>query len=277
VNNDLRTSDSRISDLIKILNLSLEKSIKCQTTQIAFQHAIKIYINKPQVVNKWVAGSVIDANLKIDSLQSLNESLKTILSSDRCLLFEIREFISKSSKIFENLKYIIINDLNHENYLFCPLNLSDVDKKYSSIRFCHLLQYDSNRQQINLYIGEENKLNEETRAKNLLQIKWLTENLMPKLANWCLNVQTNTYVSCAKLNTLTLYDNMVEDYMKLYQRLKEVYYLRFADSWFELTNTCPEKYIHEDISIATYLILAWNHLKFKPKCFVGKLCLFPLL
>ena len=271
VNQHLDTSSIEITKFIKILNLTLEKSIECTTTRLAFQHSIKIYINKPQVVNKWVAGSVTDTTLNITNLENMNENLKNLLENDRTLNFEIREFISKSSKIFENLKYIIINDSTHETYLFYPLILlSNTDKKYSSIRFCHLLHYDCNQNKINLYIGQENRSNEEIRGKNLLQIKWLTDNLLPKLESWCLNVKTDTYTSCANLNTLTLYDKMVEDYMKLYQNLKEVYYSRFADSWFDLTNTSPEKYIHEDVSIAVYLILMWKHFKFNPECFVGK-------
>jgi hypothetical protein len=44
-----------------------------------FELKIEVSTRIGQQINKWVAGSVVDANLKIDSLQSLNESLKAIL------------------------------------------------------------------------------------------------------------------------------------------------------------------------------------------------------
>ena len=204
----------------------------------------------------------------------LDQNLIKFLKEENGLNFEIREFLSKSRKIFENIKYLIINDSNYEHVFFYPLMLvqtsEEIAQKYSSISFCHSFHYDSKENKIKLFIDRDSCSNEQIRARNELQIKWLKDNLMLKLDNWCLKVKTNSYASCAKLNTLTLYDNMVEDYMKLYQSLKEIYWCRFVDSWFELTNTNPEKFIHEDVSIATYLILMWNHFKINVKCFVGR-------
>ena len=262
--------DSVDTYLQKVFNLKLEKSLDCVTTQVAFQHALKIYINKPQVINKWVAGSIVNPVPSIDQICPNDDHIRTLLKSKPEYTFEIREFISKSSKIFENLKYLIVHDSTYETCVFYPMNSQMGDKKYSSISFSHALQYDSVAKKLNLYISASQT--EEALAKNAPQIKWLSENLLPKIENWCLNVKTNAYESCAKLNTLTLYDHMIEDYMEMYQTLKELYWSRFSSTWFELTNTSPEKFIHEDVSIATYLILMWNHLKYKVKCFVDMGC-----
>jgi tRNASer (uridine44-2'-O)-methyltransferase len=39
-----------------------------------------------------------------------------------------------------------------------------------------------------------------------------------------------------------------------------------------MTNTDPEKFIHEDVAIASYLILAWRHFKVDVKYFVDLGC-----
>jgi tRNASer (uridine44-2'-O)-methyltransferase len=65
---------------------------------------------------------------------------------------------------------------------------------------------------------------------------------------------------------------MVDDYNRLYQQLKEIYWPQFSNIWFEETNTDPEKFIHEDIAIACYLILTWHHLKLNIQNFVDLGC-----
>ena len=56
---------------------------------------------------------------------------------------------------------------------------------------------------------------------------------------------------------------MIIDYYKLYQELKEKYSNELSSiNWQEITNTNAEKFIHEDISIATHLILTWKHFNF---------------
>ena len=269
-----------MSFLIDKLNLELEfySSIELnsqdhQPTSLSFQHAIKIYINKPQVVNKWVAGSILLSNT--DSIPNYNNKIKDLVKNIETLNFnyELREFLSKTNKIFQNLKYLIINDTNFANILFYPILIesSNQDIKYSSVTIIHLFQFDDKSNKINLFIDKNNtfKLDDD---KFKLQTNWLKINLLPKLKTWCENVKIDDEFSCSKLNTLTLYPNMIDDYVKLYQHLKSIYYNRFEPIWFELTNTDPEKYIHEDISIASYFILVWKYFKFDVKNFVDLGC-----
>jgi tRNASer (uridine44-2'-O)-methyltransferase len=131
---------------------------------------------------------------------------------------------------------------------------------------CHLFEFNNNS--LDLYTEIVNK---DADDKINLQIKWLEDNLMPKLVSW-LNVKTDEFFTSSKLNTLTLYDNMVNDYVQLYQELKEIYFKLFESNWFEITNTSPEKYIHEDIAIACYFILAWKYLNVKVKKFIDIGC-----
>ena len=52
----LKNNSKKNIDLKKTFNLELKKSIKLEAIfdLIAFENSIRIYINKPQVVNKWV-------------------------------------------------------------------------------------------------------------------------------------------------------------------------------------------------------------------------------
>ena len=53
---------------------------------------------------------------------------------------------------------------------------------------------------------------------------------------------------------------MLIDYYKLYQELKDKYSHELASmNWQEMTNTNPEKFIHEDISICAHMILTWQY------------------
>jgi len=248
------------------------KNEKEKINSLQFQSAYKVYINKPQVVNKWVSGSVLlDASKQQSNGEDIIEFVNKL--NDKFHV-EQREFLSKSNKIFENVIYWIVCG---ENFvLFAPSQngiSSDKNKnesnKYSSICFHHLVFFDEREQKLILFAG---KTSTDLHEKYELQIKWLKTNLMAKLLNWSANIEADEQFNCAKLTTLTLYDSMVDDYNRLYQQLKETYWPQFSTIWFEETNTDPEKFIHEDISIACYLILTWRRFKLKISNFVDLGC-----
>jgi hypothetical protein len=83
-----------LKDLFK---LNLNFSVECFSSSIAFRNAIQIYINKPQVVNKWVAGSI--------SLTSDKMFKDTRIDNYQ---IDYKQFIPKSNKIFSSLNYQIV-------------------------------------------------------------------------------------------------------------------------------------------------------------------------
>ena len=264
-------TSNEVVNLIERFDLRLVKSISCPTNSVAFENAIQIYINKPQVVNKWLAGSVTTKNCDTTHVDSRFSSLL----DNHLFKTDYREFIPKNSKIFSSLTYLIVaNEANTKHVLFSPLVASSCfEHKYASISLCHLFELTEDG--INLYIDETN-LNRVTdlvhKKKIEFQINWLADTLLPKLVNWCLSIKVDDQMSSSKLTTLTLYENMINDYICLYQELKEVYWRLFAPDWFELTNTDPEKFIHEDVAIATYFILVWRNFDLKIKQFVDIGC-----
>ncbi len=159
-----------------------------------------------------------------------------------------------------------------QSVLFKPLDINN-EKKYPTICLTHLIDFSENS--IKLYIDRSiiDQANEaDLRDKLEFQVKWITDTLIPKIQTWCQNIPTDSDMSSTKLATLTLYSNMIEDYNKLYQELKVVYWHRFADTWFEITSTNPEKFIYEDIAIATYFILLWRHYNLRVQQFVDLGC-----
>lgn len=228
-----------MSKEIENIGLELNFSIQCDTSLENFEQSLRIYINKPQVLNKWTAGSI-----KIDRIEDNS--------------IEYREFLAKSDKIFQSITYKITHSPKYL-FLFEPTGILTEPGKYCSYNRPYAIAYDTNLKQIQLYL--EPNINDD----------WLKHTLLKRIVHWCETIDANDETNC-ELSTLKLYPNMLSDYMTLYKTLKAKYWLKLSSDWERLTNTDPEKFIHEDISIATYLILAWKHLNCCVEQFVDLGC-----
>lgn len=260
----------KIDELIGFFHLTLDRSIPIVAGKnYSFEHSIRVYVNKPQVVNNWLAGSIT-----LQDSPSIDELTRHV-AFDFYAYFshvEIREFLSKSSKIFDDIRYLVA--YNSTTILFYPIDVES-GKKYPSPSFIHVIEYDESS--LKLYIeekprGDDSNNKEFNNEAYSRQARWLAHELLPKVNNWSLSIRPDPEFTCAHLNTLRLYDDMINDYWKLYQTMKTTYWSRFAPVWPQLTGTDPEKFIYEDIHIACYLILAWKHFKCDVKCFVDLGC-----
>ncbi|XP_042207028.1 probable tRNA (uracil-O(2)-)-methyltransferase [Homarus americanus] len=83
-------------------------------------------------------------------------------------------------------------------------------------------------------------------------IVWVQKNVLPKLMKWTGEVDEDGTVE--NKGSLRLVD--VQEYNQLYQKLKIKYGQSLVKIWPESTD--PQKYVFEDIAIATYLILVWE-------------------
>ena len=64
----------------------------------------------------------------------------------------------------------------------------------------------------------------------------------------------------------------IDSYVQLYNSLKEKYFEDIVSQWHS-ESTNAEKFIHEDVGIATYLLLLWKSGKYPtPKSFVDLGC-----
>ncbi|XP_018673026.2 putative tRNA (uracil-O(2)-)-methyltransferase isoform X2 [Ciona intestinalis] len=85
--------------------------------------------------------------------------------------------------------------------------------------------------------------------------QWLTEKLFPLICKWSNEENTKLPKNSKKFPTsLSLIDK--EKYSILYQELKRKYGLELAKVWPEVTD--PQKYVYEDVAIATYLLVLWE-------------------
>ncbi|XP_053422528.1 probable tRNA (uracil-O(2)-)-methyltransferase isoform X3 [Nycticebus coucang] len=82
---------------------------------------------------------------------------------------------------------------------------------------------------------------------------WLGEELLAKLAKWSVENKRSEFKS-----TLSLISIM--KYSKAYQELKEKY-KEMVKVWPEVTD--PEKFVYEDVAIATYLLILWEEERTK--------------
>ncbi|XP_065054709.1 probable tRNA (uracil-O(2)-)-methyltransferase [Rhopilema esculentum] len=86
-------------------------------------------------------------------------------------------------------------------------------------------------------------------------LDWLKETLLPKLKNWSETFSIDDLATSEnKLHSLSLVN--VEEYSRKYNELKTKYAKSLIESWQE--NTDPQKFVFEDISIASYLTVLWE-------------------
>uniref|UniRef100_H3CXQ9 tRNA (uracil-O(2)-)-methyltransferase n=1 Tax=Tetraodon nigroviridis TaxID=99883 RepID=H3CXQ9_TETNG len=88
---------------------------------------------------------------------------------------------------------------------------------------------------------------------------WLCADLLPKLVRWAAENRSSEFSS-----TLSLLP--VERYSLAYQRLKDKY-RAMVKVWPEVTD--PEKFVYEDVAIATYLLVLWAEERAR-KCLAAR-------
>ncbi|XP_043825507.1 probable tRNA (uracil-O(2)-)-methyltransferase isoform X2 [Dromiciops gliroides] len=82
---------------------------------------------------------------------------------------------------------------------------------------------------------------------------WLGKELLSKLARWSVENKKNEFKSTLSLISLMKYSH-------IYQELKEKY-KEMVKVWPEVTD--PEKFVYEDVAIATYLLVLWEEERAK--------------
>ncbi|XP_065830712.1 probable tRNA (uracil-O(2)-)-methyltransferase isoform X2 [Oscarella lobularis] len=234
-----------------------------ETTQKSYDQfcrAVDIWIRRPNVVNKQLSHATpIVSGVSYEKWPSLVENLsqrareepiKTCLeeeaNSER-LRLRIRSLVPKNKDRSEGLQYdAIIEDKDEKRFIFVPLNDGSVVWE-SAYQF----RLDSATSRILLLVSRSD-------APRLVDwaispsVKWLAECLLPKIVRW-----TNEDEGKSKRvlpNSLVGEDR----YSQLYTELKRKYGRKMAEIWPDVTVTDPQKFVYEDIAIATYLLLLWQ-------------------
>ncbi|XP_029944139.1 LOW QUALITY PROTEIN: putative tRNA (uracil-O(2)-)-methyltransferase [Salarias fasciatus] len=245
----------------------------CATLPEGFWSAADVWIKKPHVVNKRLCGATETEGSDVDQ-----EELRALLRDHRgdhrlcqdALSFlsggdsftpshqnnnnswtsSTRTFIPKVNCYGTTLhKEVILKDFAGQRVTFIPFE-EDEDGKVSfkegNIYQIQLHSTDCEEWTLELHALAADRWFSDGVAYP--KLPWLTSDLLPKLLRWAAECKSSEFRS-----TLSLLP--VEKYSRTYQQLKEKY-KAMVKVWPEVTD--PEKFVFEDVAIATYLLVLWE-------------------
>ncbi|KAM8881680.1 putative tRNA (uracil-O(2)-)-methyltransferase [Synchiropus picturatus] len=236
-----------------------------------FWAAVDVWIQKPHVVNKrlcgvklsetkethrdelrFVLGDGCDSELTQDVLDFLSAapSSSQTLREPKPLCSTVRTFIPKvNSDGTVAHRELVFKDFDQQKATFIPFeehNGGRVSVKKGNIYLIQLLLQESEEWVLELHVLSP----DDWFSDNVVypKLRWLSSDLLPKLMRWTTESKKSEFTS-----TLSLLP--VEKYSITYQHLKEKY-KTMVQVWPEVTD--PEKFVYEDVAIATYLLVLWS-------------------
>ncbi|XP_034712479.1 probable tRNA (uracil-O(2)-)-methyltransferase isoform X1 [Etheostoma cragini] len=238
-----------------------------KTLPEGFWSAVDVWIKKPHVVNKRLCGvtetesRAVDREALLFLLDGPQDVLSSISSSssraspgqtheqEKHWSFSVRTFIPKVTRYGTLLhKEIILKDFDRQQVTFLPFE-EDSDGKVS-LKRGNLYQLQLHHQDCDEWGLELHVLDSDAWFSDGVaypNLSWLSTDLLPKLVRWATECKSSEFRS-----TLSLLP--VEKYSVMYQQLKEKYKV-MVKVWPEVTD--PEKFVYEDVAIATYLLVLW--------------------
>uniref|UniRef100_A0A672LU43 tRNA (uracil-O(2)-)-methyltransferase n=1 Tax=Sinocyclocheilus grahami TaxID=75366 RepID=A0A672LU43_SINGR len=232
--------------------------------------AADVWIKKPHVVNKRLCGVTETEYRDVDTaelIQVLSPLLGTSIKIADISVFlhtnivdkehetagrwcvGVRTIIPKVKKTGECLyKEVIIKDIVGHAVTFIPFEETDVGQV--TVKSSNIYQIQLQLKPEEWMLSLHALMPEQWCSDGVAypKLSWLCTKLLPKLSRWALESKTSEFKS-----TLSLIP--VEKYSILYQQLKEKY-KELVKVWPEVTD--PEKFVFEDVAIATYLLILWG-------------------
>lgn len=244
---------------------------QCQTLPEGFWSAVEVWIKKPHVVNKRICG-VTETERKDVDLPELGHILqgqgkdgtdsKDVLSflrtsgieiehgKEKQWSYSVRTLIPKVHSYGTNaLKEILLRDFNSQRVTFIPIEEDtegQVSHRNTNIYQLHLLSTNSDQWVVELLALRPDVWFSD--GVTYPTLPWLSRELLPRLVRWATESRTSEFKS-----TLSLLP--IEKYSFMYQKLKNKY-KDMVKVWPEVTD--PEKFVYEDVAIASYLLVLWG-------------------
>ncbi|KAL2078955.1 hypothetical protein ACEWY4_024699 [Coilia grayii] len=247
-------------------------SDKCSALSDGFWSAVDVWIKKPHVVNKRLCGVTqtedrdVDVGELKDFLSELTQCSSDELSEvvsflgsgsdhndhsiDRQWCLTVRTIIPKVNTYGTNVqKEVILKGVGDQKVTFLPIEQNNGDNH--SLKKSNIYQI-----QLNGLTNEDWALSlhalhpEEWQCDGVAypKLPWLGSELLAKLGRWATDSRSSEFKS-----TLSLIP--VDKYSLRYQQLKNRY-KEMVKVWPEVTD--PEKFVFEDVAIATYLLVLWE-------------------
>ncbi|KAM9424614.1 putative tRNA (uracil-O(2)-)-methyltransferase isoform 1-T1 [Pholidichthys leucotaenia] len=249
----------------KLMDIKFPKG--CQTLPEGFWSAVDVWINKPHVVNKRLCGATetqggdVEPEEQLTSLLGDPGLLTQVLvfmdrgdqsqthQQDKPWSSSTRTFIPKVSCYGTTLhKELILKDFSRQQVTFLPFEEDAegrVSVKMDNVYRIQLCSQDCEQWSLELHVLMADSWFSDGVA--YAKLPWLSSALLPKLVRWAAECKSSEFRS-----TLSLLP--VEKYGLMYQQLKEKY-KAMVKVWPEVTD--PEKFVYEDVAIATYLLVLW--------------------
>ncbi|KAM4808183.1 putative tRNA (uracil-O(2)-)-methyltransferase [Rhinophrynus dorsalis] len=263
-----------------------------------FWAATAVWLEKPQVVNKRLCGSSVESTWQFRNFQdasgtagAVNRVSELEAESERMFLAQLSSlsipagqghdedmlqmiklygarggFGDSSSLTFRTLipkvnphyssivpmKEAVIRDTANRVVTFIPLKEPGQVKENNiyQIRLDHVKDDEWSISLSTLYSE-----NWDSDGVVYPKISWMKNELLHRLAKWSTEDRKSEFKS-----TLSLIS--VDKYSRLYQALKEKY-KDMVKVWPEVTD--PEKFVYEDVAIATYLLILWEEERSQKK------------
>ncbi|XP_068164537.1 probable tRNA (uracil-O(2)-)-methyltransferase isoform X2 [Antennarius striatus] len=240
--------------MLKLSELKFPADI--ETLPGGFWAAVDVWIKKPHVVNKRLCGVTEGGNGGAEALElllagrgsSLGDLTATEEESHRSS--SVRTFIPKVSLYGgTRRKELVLRDFGRHHVTFVPFeedSEGNVCLKEGNIYQLQLVLQDCEEWVLELLVLTPDAWFSDGVAYP--KLTWLSTDLLPKLVRWAAECKSSEFRS-----TLSLLP--VEKYSLVYQRLKRKY-KDMVKVWPEVTD--PEKFVYEDVAIATYLLVLWD-------------------
>ena len=253
-------------------------SQKSHATVEQFWKAMDIWLRKPHLVNRRISSCInlLISEIKCDkaaliahlfSIDSLSQVLELIshgqtvenalnitqkcnplidernpLNTDArgCYLFVNKFSPRDSEKYSAGIEFSVVE--KDSRCISCFYRAINENQQYLGLKRPYKIFYDKNELSISVVKIDEDDSN----------IQWLRDSLFPRLLKWIqVDRSSDDNLVEGSLNLVS-----PDKYSQLYGELKRKYGLEMVKKWPECTD--PNKFVYEDVGIATYLLLLWE-------------------